>query len=143
MNLCVRGAAAAMEFYAKAFGAVETFRISDPEGRIAHAHLKFGPTIVMLADEYPESGVQSPLAFGGTGSTIHLHVKDVDANKEDVVWGTGRVDVRALLEELHRQQARNLIFSIEYEKGEGDELVANVAKSVEFFNNVVTELAKK
>ena len=77
------------------------------------------------------------------GKVVSLHVKDVDANKEDVVWGTGRVDVRAVLEELHRQQATNLIFSIEYEKGEGDELVANVAKSVEFFNQVVSELAAK
>jgi len=77
------------------------------------------------------------------GKIISLHVKDIDEKKEDVVWGTGRVDVRAVLEELHRQQARNLIFSIEYEKGEGDELIANVAKSVEFFNQVASELAAK
>jgi len=77
------------------------------------------------------------------GRIISLHVKDIDENKHDVVWGTGRVDVRAVLEELHRQQAKNLIFSIEYEKGEGDELIANVAKSVEFFNQVVSELAAK
>jgi sugar phosphate isomerase/epimerase len=77
------------------------------------------------------------------GKIISLHVKDIDEQKHDVVWGTGRVDVRAVLEELHRQQAKNLIFSIEYEKGEGDELVANVAKSVEFFNAVVGELAAK
>jgi sugar phosphate isomerase/epimerase len=76
------------------------------------------------------------------GKIVSLHVKDIDAKKEDVVWGTGKVDVRAVLEELHRQQAKNLIFSIEYEKGEGDELIANVAKSVEFFNSVVKELAK-
>ncbi len=77
------------------------------------------------------------------GRIISLHVKDIDEKKEDVPWGTGRVDVRAVLEELHRQQAKDLIFSIEYEKGEGDELVANVAKSVEFFNQVVSELAAK
>ena len=77
------------------------------------------------------------------GKIISLHVKDIDEKKEDVVWGTGTVDVRAVLDELHRQQAKNLIFSIEYEKGEGDELVANVAKSIEFFNSVATELATK
>lgn len=75
------------------------------------------------------------------GNIVSLHVKDIDENKEDVVWGTGTVDVRAVLEELHRQKAKNLIFSIEYEKGEGDELIANVAKSVEFFSRVASELA--
>ena len=77
------------------------------------------------------------------GKIISLHVKDIDQKKEDVVWGTGTVDVRAVLEELHRQRAKDLIFSIEYEKGEGDELVANVAKSVEFFSKVASELAAK
>jgi sugar phosphate isomerase/epimerase len=75
------------------------------------------------------------------GRIVSLHVKDIDEKKEDVVWGNGKVDVRAVLVELHRQGAKP-VFSIEYEKGKGDELVANVAKSVEFFNSVVTELAK-
>jgi sugar phosphate isomerase/epimerase len=76
------------------------------------------------------------------GKIVSLHVKDIDDKKEDVIWGTGTVDVRAVLEELHRHKAKP-IFSIEYEKGEGDELVANVAKSVEFFNRVASELAAK
>ena len=77
------------------------------------------------------------------GKIVSLHVKDIDEAKEDVVWGTGTVDVRAVLEELHRQQTKDLVLSIEYEKGEGDELVANVARSVEFFNTVARELAAK
>jgi sugar phosphate isomerase/epimerase len=76
------------------------------------------------------------------GKIISSHLKDIDEKKEDVPWGTGTVGVRDVLEELHRQNAKGIIFSIEYEKGEGDELIANVAKSVEFFNSVVTELAK-
>jgi uncharacterized glyoxalase superfamily protein PhnB len=76
--LCVRGASAAIDFYARAFGAVETFRIADAGGRIGHAQLSFGPTTLMLADEHPEVGIRSPLAYGGTGTTIHLHVKNVD-----------------------------------------------------------------
>jgi len=76
------------------------------------------------------------------GKIISSHLKDIDAKKEDVIWGSGTVGVRDVLEELHRQQAKGIIFSIEYEKGEGDELIGNVAKSVEFFNSVVTELAK-
>jgi uncharacterized glyoxalase superfamily protein PhnB len=77
--LCVRGGNAAIDFYTRAFGAQETFRIPGPGGQIGHAQLKFGPATIMLADEHPEHGIRSPLAFGGTGTTIHLHVGNVDA----------------------------------------------------------------
>jgi len=77
--LCVRSAAAALEFYTRVFGAEEVLRLTDSSGRIAHAELKFGPALLMLVDEHPEYGIRSPLAFGGTGTTIHLHVDDVDA----------------------------------------------------------------
>jgi len=76
--LCVRDAAAAIEFYARIFGAEELLRLTDPSGRIAHAELKLGPAVVMLVDEHPEYGIRSPQAFGGTGTTLHLHVDDVD-----------------------------------------------------------------
>lgn len=77
--LCVRGGSAAIEFYRRAFGAEEAFRIGGSGGRVGHAELKFGRATVMLADEHPEFGIQSPLAFGGTGMRIHLHVDNVDA----------------------------------------------------------------
>lgn len=78
--LIARGAEAAIEFYRKVFGAEEIMRVPDPErGRIGHAELRVGPATIMLADEYPELGIRSPAAFGGTGSSIHLHVDDVDA----------------------------------------------------------------
>ena len=78
--LIVRGAAAAIDFYREVFGAEEIFRLADPDkGRIGHAELRLGPMTIMLADEYPELGIRSPLAFGGTGTTLHLHVDDVDA----------------------------------------------------------------
>src|SRR5688572_30802357 len=77
--LCVRGGDAAIDFYTRVFGAKETFRIAGPGGRIGHAQMKFGPVTLMLADEHPENGIQSPLAFGGTGTRIHLHVDNVDA----------------------------------------------------------------
>src|SRR5688572_23973660 len=83
--LCVRGAAAAIDFYIRAFGAEELFRLSEHGGRIGHAQLKLGPVTLMLADEYPEFGIQSPLAFGGTGTTIHLHVDNVDALAKQAV----------------------------------------------------------
>jgi PhnB protein len=77
--LCVRSAAAAIEFYRAVFGAEEALRLTEPGGRVAHAELRLGPATVMLADEFPEHGILSPLAFGGTGTTLHLHVDDVDA----------------------------------------------------------------
>jgi PhnB protein len=77
--LCVRGGAAAIDFYVRVFGAQEIMRLAYPDGRIAHAELKFGPATLMLVDEHPDIGIRSPLAFGGTGTRIHLHVDDVDA----------------------------------------------------------------
>lgn len=76
--LCVRGGEAALGFYTRVFGARETFRLQEPPGRVSHAELQLGPATLMLADEHPEHGILSPLAFGGTGTTIHLHVDDVD-----------------------------------------------------------------
>ena len=76
--LCVRDAAAALSFYTRVFGAEEVLRLTDQSGRVAHAELKLGPALVMLVDEHPEYGIRSPEAFGGTGTTIHLHVDNVD-----------------------------------------------------------------
>jgi PhnB protein len=77
--LCVRGADAAIAFYTRVFGARETARLATEDGRVMHAELALGPVMVMLSDEHPEIGILSPLAFGGTGVTLHLHVDDVDA----------------------------------------------------------------
>lgn len=76
--LHVRGGAAAIDFYTRVFGAQELLRLAYPDGRIAHAELKLGSVTLLLADEHPDYGVLSPLAFGGTGSSIHLHVDNVD-----------------------------------------------------------------
>ncbi len=76
--LHVRGGAAAIDFYVRVFGAQELLRLAYPDGRIAHAELKLGAVTLLLADEHPDYGVLSPLAFGGTGSSIHLHVDNVD-----------------------------------------------------------------
>src|SRR5262245_55154533 len=61
-----RGAASAIEFYKKAFGATETMRIDGPGGRIGHAEIRIGEAAIMLADEHPEMGVRSPQTLGGT-----------------------------------------------------------------------------
>jgi len=76
--LHVGGAAAAIDFYTRAFGVRETLRLTEPGGRIGHAELNFGGATLMLADEYPELGIRGPGSFGGTTVTIHLHVDDAD-----------------------------------------------------------------
>jgi PhnB protein len=72
-------AADAIEFYRQAFGAEEAMRLPMPDGRIGHAALRIGPAQVMLRDEFPEWGAQSPATLKGTPVTIHLDVDDVDA----------------------------------------------------------------
>ncbi|MEK6283648.1 MAG: VOC family protein [Acidobacteriota bacterium] len=76
--LCVENAAEAIEFYTKAFGAREKFRLTEPSGRIGHAELDFGSTTMMLSDEFPECGIKGPKAVGGTSVTIHIHVDNAD-----------------------------------------------------------------
>lgn len=83
--LRVRGAASAIAFYTRAFGAHELLRITESNGRIGHAQLRLGPATLMLSDEYPELGLQSPQAFGGSGSSIHLHVENVDVLAKQAV----------------------------------------------------------
>lgn len=76
--LRVSNATAAIAFYEVAFAAVEEFRLVEPNGRVGHAQLKLGAFTFMLSDEYPEFGIRCPTAFGGTGTTLHLHVDDTD-----------------------------------------------------------------
>ena len=77
--LRLRDAAKAIDFYTKAFGAKEKFRLTEPGGRIGHAELELGGSTLMLSDEYPEFGIYGPASIGGTSFTIHLHVDDADA----------------------------------------------------------------
>jgi len=77
--LSIQGAAAAIEFYKKAFGATETTRMTSPDGRIGHAEIKIGKAHIMLADEHPEIGFLSPKTLGGSPVGIHVYVEDVDA----------------------------------------------------------------
>jgi PhnB protein len=91
--LCVRDAAAAIDFYTSVFGARETFRLAEPGGRVGHAELTFGPATVMLCDEHPEHGILAPPATGCSGTTVHLHVEDVDRLADRAV-AAGAVLVR-------------------------------------------------
>src|SRR5258705_9482629 len=77
--LGIRGAAAALDFYKRAFGAKERFRMETPGGRIGHAEIMVGNSVVMVADEMPEMGFPSPAGLGGSPVMLHVYVKDVDA----------------------------------------------------------------
>jgi len=77
--LCVADCNAAIEFYTKAFGAREKFRLTEPGGRIGHAELDFDGMTLMLAEEFPEIGLRGPARGAPASVTIHLHVDDADA----------------------------------------------------------------
>jgi uncharacterized glyoxalase superfamily protein PhnB len=79
-HLVVDGAAQAIGFYERAFGAEEVMRTPAPDGkRLMHAVIRIGGAVLMLADAFPEVGSHSPKAFGGSAVSIHLYVGDVDA----------------------------------------------------------------
>ena len=77
--LVVDDGARALEFYKRAFGAVELFRMEAPGGKIGHAEIKIGDSHVMLADEHPEMGARSPQSYGGSPVSLMVYVEDVDA----------------------------------------------------------------
>lgn len=78
-HLVCRNAAAAIDFYGRAFGAIEQFRLPMPDGRIMHACVQIGDSKLFLFDEMPEHGAFGPQDLKGTPVTIHLQVQDADA----------------------------------------------------------------
>ncbi len=83
--LIIKGAAAAIDFYKQAFGAIEIMRMPMPDGRVGHAELKFGDSFVMLADEHPEIGAVGPKTLGNTSVSLLLYVEDTDKTVERAV----------------------------------------------------------
>ena len=77
--LVCRGAAGAIDFYKRAFGAREKMRMPGPDGRVAHAEIQIGDSRVMLGEEMPEMGAKSPEMLGGSAVGVFLYVKNVDA----------------------------------------------------------------
>ena len=78
-HLCVDGASAAIDFYVEVFGATERMRMPEAEGKIGHAVLQIGDSVIMLSDEYPEMGIRGPKAIGGTPVTMSVYVENVDS----------------------------------------------------------------
>jgi PhnB protein len=105
--LSIKGAAQAIDFYQRAFGAKETVRIPGPEGTIGHAELQIGDSIVMLADESPGMGFLGPRSRGGTTIQLHLYVRDVDATVEKAVAAGGKL-TRPLEDKFYGDRAGTL-----------------------------------
>jgi PhnB protein len=83
--LAVEDAAAAIEYYKKAFGAKERVRMDAPDGKIGHAELEIGDSIVMLSDPFPQASTKPPKELGGTSASVFLYVEDVDSVVQDAI----------------------------------------------------------
>lgn len=90
-HLVCKGAAEAIDFYVKAFGASELARLPGPDGRLWHAMIKIGDAVLMLVDEFPEHGSLGPLTLKGSPVIIHLYVPDVDATVARAVEAGARI----------------------------------------------------
>jgi uncharacterized glyoxalase superfamily protein PhnB len=90
-HLVCAGAADAIEFYKKAFGAVEEGRIPGPDGKLIHAMVRIGDSPLMLVDESPQWGMLGAKALKGSPVTIHLYVDDADATVERAVAAGAKV----------------------------------------------------
>jgi uncharacterized glyoxalase superfamily protein PhnB len=90
-HLVCAGAAEAIDFYVKAFNAVEMVRLPGPGGKLMHASLKVGDSTLMLVDEMPDCGAVGPKALKGSPVTIHLYVEDVDATFAQAVAAGAKV----------------------------------------------------
>ena len=77
--LTVDGASTAIDFYTEVLGATERMRMADPGGKVGHAELTIGESVIMLSDEYADRGVVGPKTVGGTPVMISVYVEDVDA----------------------------------------------------------------
>jgi PhnB protein len=78
-HLVVKGASGAIDWYRKAFGAEEMFRMPGPDNTVMHAELRIGDSPIMVNDEFPEHGARGPVSVGGTPVTLHMYVPDADA----------------------------------------------------------------
>ena len=103
--ICDR-AADAIEYYKKAFGATELFRM-DHEGKVGHAELKIGDSPIMLADEYPQMGYRSPKALGGTPVSIMIYVEDVDTVYKQAI-DAGATEVKPLQDQFYGDRSGTL-----------------------------------
>jgi PhnB protein len=106
--LIVKGGVKALEFYKRAFGARELFRMAGPDGKIGHAEIQIGDSPIMLADEFPEMGAVSPQTLGGTPAFIVLYVEDVDARFQQAIAAGGKA-LRPVKDQFYGDRSGTLL----------------------------------
>lgn len=133
--LCVDDATAAIDFYTRAFAAEETLRLADPDGKIGHAEIQIGDSIVMLSDEFPDWGAHSPKAIGGSPGSLHLSVDDADATIARAVEA-GATLMRPAADQFYGERAGQIVDPFGYlwgishhiEDVSGDEMQRRMAE---------------
>lgn len=105
--LIVKGAAKAIDYYKKVFGATEIMRMPTPNGGVMHAELKIGDSVIMLADEQPGHH-RSPESFGGSPVSLMVYVEDVDKTFKQAV-SSGAKEIRAVEDQFYGDRSGNLI----------------------------------
>ena len=104
--LVMNGAAAAIDYYKKAFGAVELFRM-EHEGKVGHAEIKIGDSNIMLADENAEMGYKGPEAYGGTPVSLMIYLEDVDTVYSQAI-AAGGTELKALEDQFYGDRSGTL-----------------------------------
>jgi PhnB protein len=105
--LSVKDGASALDFYRRAFGATEVYRLLLPDGRLGHGEIRLGDSIVMLSDEFPEFGHKGPQSLGGTPVSIHLYVDDVDAFFKKAV-AAGAIERKPVMDQFYGDRSGQL-----------------------------------
>jgi PhnB protein len=105
--LIVNGGAQAIDFYKRAFGATELFRMEGPDGKMGHAEIRIGDSPVMLADEYPDMGFRSPRSLGGAGVSLMIYVEDVDAQFRQAI-AAGAKELRPVKDQFYGDRSGTL-----------------------------------
>lgn len=105
--LIIKGAADAIEFYKRAFGATESMRMQGPDGKIGHAEIRIGDSVVMLADEHPDMGSRSPQSLGGAGVSLVVYVEKVDETFQRAV-AAGAKELRPVANQFYGDRSGTL-----------------------------------
>jgi len=106
--LIVDGAAKAIDFYTRAFGATEVMRHPGPSGKVMHAEIQIGDSRIMLADEFPEMGAKSPSSLGGTPVSMAVYVEDVDARFKQAI-AAGAKEMRPVQDQFYGDRSGTLV----------------------------------
>lgn len=105
--LVVKDAAAAIDFYQRAFGATEILRLAVPDGTVMHAEIKIGDSPIMLADEFPDMGLVGPATLGGAGVSVCLYVADVDERFKTAIDAGGE-ELRPVVDQFYGDRSGTL-----------------------------------